>query len=409
MKILHTSDWHLGRSLYGRRRTDEQEAFLNWLADQLELHQIDALLIAGDIFDTVTPGNRSQELYYQFLCRAARSCCRHVVVTAGNHDSPSFLEAPSSLLRVLNVHVVGAPSGNPEDEVIVLLDQHGSAEAIVCAVPYLRDRDIRSVEAGESVDDKNTKLIKGIREHYEAVCTAAEKQRSQHGAVPVIAMGHLFAAGGRTVEGDGVRDLYVGSLAHFPASQFPAGIDYLALGHLHAAQTVGQNPGFCYSGSPLPMGFGEANQQKQVMVVALTGRETTVTALQVPCFQPLVRITGSVDQIISRIEELGAEQSNAWIEVEYTGSAVLPNLRELVEEAVTHTKLEVRRIKNRLVIERALNAMDAEENLDDLDVLDVFQRCIDQNAVPEEDRPGLIQAYREILAELSGADRQAED
>ena len=409
MKVLHTSDWHLGRTLYGRRRTDEQEAFLNWLADQLELHQIDTLLIAGDIFDTVTPGNKSQELYYRFLCRAARSCCRHVVVTAGNHDSPSFLEAPSSLLRVMNVHVIGAPSGKPEDEVIILFDQHGSAEAIVCAVPYLRDRDIRTVEAGESIDDKNVKLIKGMRDHYEAVCTVAEKQRSLHGAVPVIAMGHLFAAGGRTVEGDGVRDLYVGSLAHFPANQFPSSIDYLALGHLHSAQTVGQNPCFRYSGSPLPMGFGEANQQKQVMVVAFTGREATVTTLLVPCFQPLVRVTGSVDQIISQIEDLGAQQSNAWIEVEYTGAAVLPNLRELVEEAVNGTTLEVRRIKNRQISERALAAMNEAENLDDLDTLDVFMRCIDQNAVPEENRPALIQAYREILAELSGADRQAED
>jgi exonuclease SbcD len=157
------------------------------------------------------------------------------------------------------------------------------------------------------------------------------------------------------------------------------------------------------------MGFGEAGQQKQVMVVALTGRETTVTALQVPCFQPLVRITGSVDQIISRIEELGAEQSTAWIEVEYTGSAVLPNLRELVEEAAEHTTLEIRRIKNRQISERALAAMNEDENLDDLDTLDVFLRCIDQNAVPQENRPGLIQAYQEILAELSGADRQAED
>lgn len=409
MKVLHTSDWHLGRTLYGRRRTDEHEAFLNWLADQIEIHQIDALLIAGDIFDTVTPGNKSQELYYRFLCRAARSCCRHVVVTAGNHDSPSFLDAPGTLLRVLNVHVIGTPSGKPEDEVITLFDQQGAAEAIVCAVPYLRDRDIRSVEAGESVDDKNARLIRGIRDHYDAVCTAAERQRSLHGAVPVIAMGHLFAAGGRTVEGDGVRDLYVGSLAHFPANQFPANIDYLALGHLHAAQTIGQNPCYQYSGSPLPMGFGEAGQQKQVLSVLFTGCTATVTALPVPCFQPLIRVTGSADQIISRIEELGEQQSNAWIEVEYTGSAALPNLRELVEEAVENTMLEVRRIKNRQISERALAAMNEDENLDELDILDVFLRCIDQNAVPQENRPGLIEAYQEILAELSGADRQAED
>ena len=120
MKILHTSDWHLGRSLYGRKRYKEFSAFLDWLAQTIEDENVDALLVAGDVFDTSTPSNRAQELYYRFLCRVAASSCRHVVVVAGNHDSPSFLNAPKELLRALNVYVVGAVTESLEDEVIVL-------------------------------------------------------------------------------------------------------------------------------------------------------------------------------------------------------------------------------------------------------------------------------------------------
>jgi len=116
LKILHTSDWHLGRQLFGRKRYPEFEAFLNWLGDVVEQQGIEALLVAGDVFDTNTPSNRAQELYYQFLCRMASSAtCRHVVIIAGNHDSPSFLDAPKALLKALQVHVIGQASRAPED------------------------------------------------------------------------------------------------------------------------------------------------------------------------------------------------------------------------------------------------------------------------------------------------------
>ena len=108
MRILHTSDWHIGRTLYGRKRYEEFEAFLTWLAETIQENAIDALLVAGDVFDTSAPSNRAQELYYRFLCRVATSSCRHVIVVAGNHDSPSFLNAPKELLKALNVHVVGS-------------------------------------------------------------------------------------------------------------------------------------------------------------------------------------------------------------------------------------------------------------------------------------------------------------
>ncbi|MEM5788086.1 MAG: exonuclease subunit SbcD, partial [Syntrophobacteraceae bacterium] len=137
MKILHSSDWHIGRTLYGRKRYDEHAAFLDWLGELIRKESVEVLVVAGDVFDTGAPSNRAQELYYRFLCSVAGTTCRHVVVVAGNHDSPSFLNAPRDLLRYLNVHVVGCISGSCSDEVLVLRNPDGEEEMIVCAVPYL--------------------------------------------------------------------------------------------------------------------------------------------------------------------------------------------------------------------------------------------------------------------------------
>ncbi|WP_035235191.1 exonuclease SbcCD subunit D C-terminal domain-containing protein [Desulfobacter vibrioformis] len=442
MKILHTSDWHLGRCLYGRKRYGEFSAFLDWLARTIEDEKVDALLVAGDVFDTSTPSNRAQELYYRFLCRVGASCCRHVVVIAGNHDSPSFLNAPRELLRALNVYVVGSVTDALDDEVIVLrknpqisqIDADG-VDAIICAVPYLRDRDIRIVEPGETIDDKNRKLVDGIKKHYETVVSLAEQKRynlcksaqSADKYIPIIALGHLFTAGGKTVDGDGVRDLYVGSLAHVGGEVFPSSIDYLALGHLHVPQAVGSAEHIRYCGSPIPMGYGEAAQEKKVVLIEfnpqITGmdpdkstkkeisgnqRNLRITEKTVPCFQQMVRIVGSLDDIHAKLDELKKEKSSAWLEIEYTGSNITGNLREVLDGAIADSTMEIRRIKNRRVMDRVMSTIAENETLDDLDANDVFIRCLETFDVPDEDRQGLTSSYNEIIKSLHEQDVNAE-
>ncbi|SDU45172.1 exonuclease SbcCD subunit D C-terminal domain-containing protein [Desulfobacula phenolica] len=408
MKFLHTSDWHIGRSLYGRKRYDEFFEFLDWLARFIETHNIDALLVAGDVFDTSTPSNRSQELYYRFLCRVAASCCRHVVIIAGNHDSPSFLNAPKELLRAFNVHVVSSTTGNTEDEVIVLAGSSGVPEAIVCAVPYLRDRDIRVVRAGESMDDKNQSLIMGVRQHYADVGMVAQEKIKNCGNIPVIGMGHLFAAGGKTIDGDGVRELYVGSLAHVGKDVFPACVDYMALGHLHVPQKVGKEDHIRYSGSPIPMGYGEALQEKIVVSVEFDGRTPNIKEHCVPCFQALEKISGDLETIIQRIDEQKSKGSRAWLEIEYTGRQIVGNLRQLVEEAVADTGMEISRIKNKRMIERIINRTGEQETLETLDANDVFIRLLDTFDVEEKERLPLVQAYNEIVTTLHEQDKNAQ-
>jgi len=414
MKLLHTSDWHLGRTLYGRKRYAEFEAFLAWLAQAIEDHGVDVLLVAGDVFDTTTPSNLAQSLYYRFLCRVASSRCRHVVVIAGNHDSPSFLDAPRELLKSLNVHVVAAVSADPADEVIVLRDGQGKVELIVCAVPYLRDRDIRTAEAGESVQDKERKLLEGIREHYAQVCALAEDARREAGGrIPVVGMGHLFTAGGQTLEGDGVRELYVGSLAHVSAGMFPDTLDYLALGHLHVPQKVGGSETRRYCGSPIPMGFGEAGQAKSVCLVELDAAQADaapvvrVSMLDVPLFQRLARVRGDWAVIAARLGELAAQAPQAWVEIFYEGEDVTGDLRERLEACVADSAIEILRVRNNRVAERALEQASCGETLDDLAPADVFLRCLQAHEVPEAQRPALLASFGEIISGVLESDARA--
>ena len=413
-RILHTADWHIGRTLYTKKRSDEHEAFLGWLVETIRGRGVEVLIAAGDVFDTSTPGSRAQELYYDFL-HAASALCRHIVIIGGNHDSPSFLEAPRKPLEVLGVHVAGKCGDDPADDVLVLENDRKVPELIVCAVPYLRDRDIRRAEPGESIEEKERKLIEGIRRRYAGAAEAAREQRdaiieagdAPGRYIPIIAAGHLFTAGGRTVEGDGVRELYVGSLAHAPLSIFPDCLDYAALGHLHVPQKVGGRENVRYSGSPLPMGFGESKQRKSVCIVEFPGGTPVVDVIDVPVFQELEAVSGDWNAISGRIFELSAANSRAWLEVSYEGDEMVSDLRGRLEESIAGTRMELLRVRDNRVIRRVLKRMDKEEALEDMDEGDVFERCLDAHGVSEDERAELRHTYGEAAASLRDEDVQA--
>ncbi|MDR2179933.1 MAG: exonuclease SbcCD subunit D C-terminal domain-containing protein [Synergistaceae bacterium] len=425
MKILHTSDWHLGRTLYGRKRTAEFEAFLEWLLAVLREQKIDVLLVAGDIFDTIAPPNRAQQLYYRFLCRASESGCRHAVIVGGNHDSPSFLDAPKELLSFLDVHVVGAVPEKIEEELLILRGSDGLPELLVCAVPYLRDKDVRIFSANESLDDKERSLTTGIEGHYGEIGRLAVERLAQlrdsgevgaNKHVPIVATGHLFAASGQTVEGDGVRDLYVGSLGCVDVKRFPPCFDYLALGHLHSPQKIGETAR--YSGSPLPMNAKEAEQgRKSVLVIDFDAidfnagakipetkigdaQKPSITELAVPLFQELAIIEGDMEFLESRLVELRERESSAWLEIIYTGETFVPDLRERLRALTAGSGLEILRVKDARALKDVPGAWGVGEMLDELDVSDVFLRCLDVRKVPDEARAELLNAYREVLASL---------
>lgn len=497
LTILHTSDWHLGRRLYGRMRYEEFEAFLSWLQETISAQKVDVLIVAGDIFDTMTPSNRAQALYYEFLGKVSKLCCEHIVIVAGNHDSPTFLDAPSKVLKFLNVHVIGTACDDLNDEVLVLDAVDGTPHCIIAAVPYLRDRDVRGSHAGESADSKDANVIKGIRAHYDEVASIA-KARQQHLSdahqrhIPIIATGHLFAAGSKTTEDDGVRDLYVGSLGQISADMFDDGFDYVALGHLHVPQRVGGCEHIRYSGSPIAMGFGEAKQQKQVLLVEFgevekslsdestilqpanttskvekvakkaaiqtpefmddlfafveqeesaainvdekpftqskamqldstfttsdltsqrlhhdESRQMQVISLPIPCFQKLAQITGDLTAIAATIKSLKPSES-IWLEVIYDGDEIVNELREEVNAMIEGLTCEVLKIKNTRTYNKVLNQQQSSETLQDLNELDVFDKCLEINGIADTQKASLRSAYEQILYNIYHDDAQAE-
>ena len=401
MRILHTSDWHLGRSLLGKRRYTEFSLFLDWMLQCIEQHQIEVLIIAGDIFDTTTPSVTAQDQYYNFLARAAtQSSCQHIVVIGGNHDSASFLNAPGAILKNLDVHVVGQACDDIQDEVLVLNDRQGEASLIVCAVPFLSDRDIRRYVPLESLADKDERVIEAYHQHYQEVANYA-KQLAEQYQVPMIATGHLFMTGGLTTEGDGVRDLYVGTLGQLKTDLFSPDFNYVALGHIHQHQKVGGLEHIRYSGSPLPMCFDEIARPKKVLIVDFDeAHQAQIQEVEVPRFQRLDKISGDLKQLRSQIEALKSLNESIWLEVTYASDELQPNLRATLMELIKDSQVEILKLINHQRQPQYLQSEKELETLEELSVDDVFKRLLERQNIPEEQQLELLATYQEALHRL---------
>ena len=393
MKILHTSDWHIGHTLYNKKRYGEHEAFLNWLKETIISRGIDALIVAGDVFDTGAPGGQAQRLYYDFLTSLLGTCCRTVVVVAGNHDSPSMLEAPAGVLEKLHIHTIGLP-GEPARHVIPLIDATGEAKAVCCAVPYLRKNEM--VRLDDDTQSTDEKIVAVTARFYRDVTDIALDHK-----LPVIATGHLFAQGAVRTEGDGVRELYVGTLGQVGADIFPEELTYVALGHIHGAQTVGKQERIRYCGSPLAMSFSELGREKSVLEVTLND-EISIETIAVPVFQRMAAVRGNREQILETLHRFAGE--NVWIEVTYTGEEACPHLSADVAEAVSGGCAEVLSIRNTAAAGAVLDAADESLALSSMSVQDVFLRCIGADALGEDDVSELVGCFNEIIRELEETD-----
>ncbi len=414
LKIIHTSDWHLGRSLYGRKRYDEFQAFLDWLTQNIIDNEADLLLICGDVFDTNTPSNTALELYYNFLHKISTSNCKHVIILAGNHDSPSLLEAPKYLLQALNIHIIGQAEIEVPENDLLHLKCNENEEILVCAVPYLRERDLRKTIVGEDRNTQHLKMLNEIKNHYDRLShLAKEKQdeifQTKGYKIPIISTGHLFAAGGQTLSDDGVRDLYVGSLLSVGADVFSDSFDYVALGHLHLAQNVNKNESISYSGSPIPMGFDEANKPKQINLIEFNYKdnafEKQISHIEIPCFQELIKISGDILSIKTKLFDLIDKDYSAWLEIEYLGQEIISDLSTKLYEIVENSQLEIIRIRNSQAFQKSMQTAKQNECLIDLNEIEVFERCLEAYKVLEEEKDILINSYHEILNLLHEQDK----
>lgn len=317
MRILHTSDWHLGQHFMGKTRQVEHRKWCDWLVQTVRAQQADALIIAGDVFDTGTPPSYAREQYNDFVLQMHDTGCQ-LVILAGNHDSVAMLNESKSLLGKLNTQVISTVAENPDEQVLLLKKSNGAVGAIVCAIPFLRPRDIQHSQAGQSAEEKQSDLQQAIAEHYAQLYARAQAKRDELGiSVPIIGTGHLTTVGVSLTES--VREIYVGSLSAFPTDAFPE-FDYLALGHIHRSQKIGGLEHIRYSGSPIALSFDEAKQQKELLQIDLDGSGLLcVTAIAIPCFQRLVSLSGSLEQLEQQFAELAKSldpTAVAWIEIQ---------------------------------------------------------------------------------------------
>ena len=415
MRILHTADWHLGHRLYGNDRESEHARALDWLLDTIREHQVDVIVVAGDVFDSMNPSNAARNLYYSFLGRLRDTTCRSAVIVGGNHDSPSQLDAPASLLRHLNVFVVGGARDQVGEQVIPVSSQPGGApELWVAAVPYLRDRDLKYSVIGETASDKVERLRASIRQHYRDVAAAARAMRKDQ-TVPILGTGHLFASGGEDAE-DKITNIYLADRNNIDAGHFHECFDYVALGHIHRPQRVGGREHIRYSGSLIPLTFGEARVDQSVCLVDLTtaGEPVTVRKLIVPTYRQLHTLRGSVAEVKTALSgltdlqrEKDAEDLPPWVDIRVVTPYPLPLLREELQTIVSPLREDdfreadslprILRCSYELPQEaESTDSILLPQNLEELQPEEVFYRLCHGQGGTRDDYPELLATFREL-------------
>ncbi|MFQ1851670.1 exonuclease SbcCD subunit D C-terminal domain-containing protein [Aeromonas veronii] len=403
MKILHTADWHLGHQLHGHDRRFEHDAFLDWLSDTLKAREIDALLVAGDLFDTANPPASAWQQLYRFLARLRAEMPRlNMVLIGGNHDSPSKLDAPHELLRAFDLHLVGSISRDSEgkletDRLLVpLQDREGKIAAWCAAVPFLRSSDLRV----ESLEEGQDRLIEGVRQVYAEVLAEGRARCGED--LPLIAMGHAYLAAGQLSELS-ERRVLGGNQHALPAELF-AGADYTALGHLHLAQSPAE--GVHYSGSPLPLSLAEANYNHQVLEMTFArGKLAGLERIPVPRAVEMIRLPQStLDNALNAIASLELpdcpQEAQPFLEVRLLLPKPEARIRERILAAIADKPVRLARISTQYQGSGEGLADGRERRrLDELSPTEVFRLCY-QRQFEGEPEAQLVASFEEILEQV---------
>ena len=398
-RIVHTADWHLGARLIDCERHDEQRAFLDWFLRQLAELRPDLLIVAGDIFDGVTPPQDALKLYYNFLGRLAAETRCQTLILGGNHDSPATLHAPRDVLRALDVRVIASPPDDPADALLEF------ADVVVCAVPYLRERDVRLAAPGQSADEVAAAIRTGVSQHYRAVHTLAQTKAAGR---LLVATGHLTVAGSNSSPSE--RPIYIGNLGAVEAACF-AGFGYAALGHIHRPQSVGGDERVHYAGSPIPLSFAEVDLAKEIRVIDVAAGQLTQRAIRIPTFRALWRITPAAATLaaeLARHQGAPGDPLPPWVELTVTDGRSHPDLDRQVHEAAANLRLRVLKVLASASPADSATPGDAAPapSLHDLRPEDVFAERLRREPIDPDSPEGqtLALTFAELLSSMQEAD-----
>jgi exonuclease SbcD len=417
LRILHTADWHLGQTFHGYDRDAEHACFLEWLLQTLTERRPDALIVSGDVFDTVNPSAAAQKRFFDFLARAhAALPALQMVIIAGNHDAAARLEAPSDLLESLRITVIGTVARNGAGEpepgkfLVPLRNTAGETKAIAVAVPFLRPSDV-PVIAGAS-----DPYLDGIRELYRRATDAALALRdSQYPGAALIALGHCHMQDGAESR-DSERRIVIGGAEALRTDTFPPELSYVALGHLHKPQEL-DGGRICYSGSPIPLSFSEKEYRHRVLEVEMNSPGLpAVTPLFIPQHTALLRLPNQPALMEDVLQAIAIHPFNAallaeqwpFLEIRVLDDKPDPARRRRIEEALSGKPVRLVRIH----LETPARPSGATGELPALSLADLtsldpeeIMAGAHREKYGDEPEPALLAALREILTAPGGDDR----
>jgi exonuclease SbcD len=410
LKILHTADWHLGKKLYEQAVHEEHDFFSNWLKNFIISEKVDVLLVSGDVYDHSNPTNEAREQYFKILRSLVGLQCT-IIITGGNHDSPFVLDGPKELLQLLDIHLVGSYQGDLNGLIVPLKNKEGVIEAVVAALPFIRDADLRQQVLSIEGPKAEELLRMGIEKLYQEVAALCKER---YPGIPAIAMGHLFAAGSKVSESE--REIQMGNLAAVNDSSFGNYFHYVALGHIHKPQQVNGQETIQYSGSPVALSFSEKEDQKRVLLLTLDEQQLSIQSVPLPCWRRLIALKGSLEELKISLQDFHQKRMDQllpdFIEMHLVEPLYDPSkLTGLDELCDTFSKsFTADEFPTAIIVKKRFEFNDKilqtdelyseTQLLKELEPSDVFSKFIGQTQLDEQQKDFLMQLFREMLQEL---------
>ncbi|MEN9884629.1 MAG: exonuclease subunit SbcD [Bacteroidota bacterium] len=400
MRIFISADWHLGKRLHQEDLSEDMELFFAFLLEKIREEETDYLLIAGDIFDQHNPAHEATRQYYRFLSRLNATGCKAIII-AGNHDSPSFLDTPSSLLSNFGVTVVAQfPGLDKINQIFIPVeDKRGKNKAIVAAIPFLQDRFIRQVGEGESSKTIDEKIQEGMRNIFRHT---GEALRRDHPGLTHIGMAHLHAQGMQVSEAE--RDIQIGNVLGITADALDQ-FDYLGLGHIHTGQTVLEGR-IHYASSPISLGFSENNYAHKIIRLELEDGQITQSFIPIPKTRSLYQVKGSLAEVEQKIKSLSCKyQLPVLLDIAIEETTYKPAVMEAIAAwRETLPERNIRLIQQRVTYLDRLNSSHTSrlqaERVHDLQPEAVFSSLIKERE-DDAEKTAIMELFQSILSDLT--------
>ncbi len=393
MRVLHTADWHLGKTLEGRSRLEEQAQFLDELVEIVEREQVDMILMAGDVFDTVNPPALAEQLFYESISRLSNNGKRPIAIIAGNHDSPDRLLAATPLAVKQGIIIIGFPTVDVKEIYIPSADQ----TVKLAALPYPSES--RLSEVLSEINDELS-LRNKYDERIQGMFEFMSKQFTPN--TVNLAMSHLYVAGGSS--SDSERPIEVGGAYTVAATSLPKHAQYVALGHLHRPQMIKRAETMArYSGSPLAYSFSEAGYTKSVTILDVEpGKEAQLTEVYLSSGKPLVKwkATQGITQVHKWLEE--KKDQSAWVDLEINVTNAL-SIEEIQRIRKAHSGI----LHIKPIFEGELET-EITTSTRDLPIDELFKRFYERQTGGAKLEPELLIVFLELLNENQSSEREEE-